>query len=583
MPALRTTAALAALLVLCTITPSQADVPIGSNPKVPLSFNRLYDYPQLVDAMRSLAEAHPDLLKLHSIGKSVEGRDLWCLTLNNPKTGSEAHKAAMYVDGNIHGNEVQGGEACLYLAWYLTENYGKVDRVTKLVDERVFYIIPTVNPDGRAHWFDNPNTTHSSRGGKAPLDDDRDGVADEDGYDDLDGDGSITMMRRKDPNGRFRVDPADPQGLIPAKPDQQGEYELLGPEGIDNDGDGDVNEDLPGGYDMNRNFPADWQPPHVQFGAGPYPLCWPETRAMADFVRAHPNVAGVQAFHNFGGMILRGPGHPTREGEYPREDERVAAQIGDIGQKMLPFYKSMIIYKDLYGVHGGFVNWTYEHEGIFSFTNELYNSGQLLGQLGNAGAPADSGVSGDSEREARERLLLGSNVVAWHPVKHPTYGEIEVGGTIKQSQRVPPMFLLEELCHRNAAFVLYHADQMPLVVWEDVSAEKLGPETYSVTASVRNTRLIPSRSAQATRRKVGLPDELRIEGDDVEVVAGGRLLDRHTGQVEPVELEPSRLRIESGVGTEPVRVRWFVRGKGKAEVVFQSEKGGRLTKEITLD
>lgn len=583
------TALLAALLALAPATPALAQQPLAdralppivARPKVPIAFNRLYDYPELVEAMRALAAAHPDRVALRSIGKSVEGRDLWCLTIHNPSTGAEAAKAAMYVDGNIHGNEVQAAEACLYLAWYLAENYEANPRVRALVDERVFYIVPTVNPDGRAHWFRAPNTTHSSRSGKAPFDDDRDGRADEDGYDDVDGDGQVTQMRRPDPRGRWKADPDDPRRMIPARPDEDGQYELLGVEGLDNDGDGLVNEDPPGGYDMNRNFPADWRPSHQQPGAGPFPLSWPETQAVADFVRARPNIAGVQAFHNFGGMILRGPGHPDRQAEYPSEDDRIAAEIAAAGERMLPFYRSMVIHRDLYSVHGGFIGWTYEHRGIISFTNELYNGGQLLGEgtRGDLGA----GGGGDLEaRRARERLTLGADFVAWHPARHPVYGDIEIGGAVRQSQRVPPTFLLEELCHRNAAFVLHHADQMPRVRWHDVTVDRLGPDTSAVTVAVRNTRLIPSRTAQAARRKLGLPDTLMMEGAGLTILAGGRLVDRYTGQLDAAPDLPNPLRLEAGVGTEPVFVRWIVRGRGEATLTYRSEKGGVLVRSVAI-
>jgi hypothetical protein len=485
-----------------------SDSQLQSKVKVPLAFNRLYDYPALTDAMKALAAGHSDLVSLRSLGKSVEGRELWCLTLTNPKTGPDTAKPAMYVDGNIHGNEVQAAEASLYLAWYLAENYGRLEAVTNLLDRRTFYIVPTVNPDGRAFWFNGPNTTHSSRSGKHPFDDDRDGRADEDGFDDLDGDGQITQMRRADPKGRWKPSPDDPLRLIPAEPGEDGSYELLGNEGIDNDGDGRINEDPPGGYDMNRNFPADWQPNHLQGGAGPFPLSWPETLAVAEFVRSHPNIAGVQAFHNNGGMILRGPGHPARQEEYPPADERVAAEIGAAGERMLPFYKSMIVHRDLYPVRGGFIGWTYEHLGIFSFTNELYNEGQLLGEAGPAGRLGGGRPDRETER-ARQRLTLGADVVPWHPVRHPLYGDIEVGGLVKQSQRIPPTFLLEELCHRNAAFVIYHAEQLPSVVWHELLVQKLGPDTAAVTVALRNTSLIPTRSAQAAHRKLGRPDELR--------------------------------------------------------------------------
>lgn len=582
--------ALLALSFAPALAPSTAAAgdTLVPDPKVPLRFNRLYDYGQLAEAMRQLAAAHPEVLTLSSLGKSVEGRDLWCMTINDPRTGRDRDKPAMYCDGNVHGNEVQAAEACLYLIWYLAENRERVPKIKELLAEKVFYVVPTVNPDGREFWFHGPNTTNSSRSGKAPLDDDRDGLADEDGYDDIDGDGQITQMRRKDPKGRFKVSSDDPRLLVPAKQGEAGEYELLGLEGIDNDGDGLVNEDPPGGYDMNRNYPADWQPNHIQFGAGPYPLCWPETKAVATFVLDHPNIAGVQSFHNAGGMILRGPGHPSRQAQYPAEDDRIAESIGAVGARMIPFYRNLVIHKDLYGVHGGFVNWTYEHLGIFSFTNELWNNDQMLGRAAAAagGSSLADAVGATRENDqlfATDRLLQGSNYVPWKPAKHPLYGDIEIGGFVKQAQRVPPSFLLEELCHRNAAFVIYHADQAPRVAWEDVGFERVAPDTFAVTVALKNTRSIPTISQQARNRRVGPPDTLEIAGAGLAVLAGGDLVNRDTGEVRLVEREPNRLQLPAGIpGESTVRHRWFVRGPGVATIRYQGQKGGILTKTLEL-
>src|SRR4030043_2000274 len=161
--------------------------------KVKLDFNRWHDTNELYADMKRLQTTFPKFLKLESIGKRFRGRDIMLMTVNNPATGPEAGKAAMYIEANIHGNEIQGGEVCLYTIWYLMENYGRVDDITRLVDERVFYIIPTVNPDGRQFFMEGPGG--NARSGHVPVDDDNDGVFDEDPPEDINGNGIVEQIR----------------------------------------------------------------------------------------------------------------------------------------------------------------------------------------------------------------------------------------------------------------------------------------------------------------------------------------------------------------------------------------------------
>ena len=93
--------------------------------------------------------------------------------------------------------------------------------------------------------------------------------------------------------------------------DELGDYILLGSEGIDNDGDGRVNEDSVGFVDPNRTWGYGWQPRYVQRGTTQYPLQIPETRSIALWALDHPNIIAAQSFHNTGRMILRGPGAKT--------------------------------------------------------------------------------------------------------------------------------------------------------------------------------------------------------------------------------------------------------------------------------
>ena len=99
----------------------------------------------MVEVLRTLERAYPKFLTLQSIGKSYEGRDMWLMVINNPDTGPAEAKTGFWVDGNIHGNEIQGVEVNLYLIWFLMENYDTLPDVKELVDQRSFYVLPTQN------------------------------------------------------------------------------------------------------------------------------------------------------------------------------------------------------------------------------------------------------------------------------------------------------------------------------------------------------------------------------------------------------------------------------------------------------
>lgn len=544
-----------------------------SQPKVDVAWNRFHDHAGLGAILARLHEAFPDLTALYSIGKSTEGRDLWCLEVTARRVGDPKRKPGMYIDGNIHGNEVQAGEVVAYTAWYVCHQYGRLDRVTALLDNYVLYLVPMVNPDGRDRWLHDGNGALSSRGGSTPVDNDRDGVADEDDYEDINGDGCITQMRLKDPQGRWKKHPDYPEYLmIRAKPDEPGEYTLLGWEGIDNDGDGRVNEDGKGGYDLNRNYPYDWQPKYIQYGAMDYPLSQPETRAVAEFVLAHPNIAAAQCYHNSGGMILRGPGREG--GEMKRADERLLEIIGQRGERILPYYRSIVTWKDLYTTWGDEDTWFYGGRGILAYTNEMWTERNLY--------KGNSEITDANEAEFLKQVLLGDGVVPWKPYRHPTYGLIEIGGTRKEWGRTPPSFLLEEELHRNMAFTLYHASTLPLLRISDVNVVPLGSALFKIWVTVENQRLMPTRTAQDIDHQISPPDVVSIVGDSVKVLSGGRVTDRFFQRVEAVECRPERIELETIPGMEALRVQFLLQGQGPCIVTVDSARGGLLRREITL-
>ena len=86
--------------------------------KVKIDFDRWHDVHELDDDMKRLEKAYPKFLKTIVIGKSHKGLPIMGTIINNPETGPEMSKAAMYIEANVHGNEIQGGEVCLYTIWY---------------------------------------------------------------------------------------------------------------------------------------------------------------------------------------------------------------------------------------------------------------------------------------------------------------------------------------------------------------------------------------------------------------------------------------------------------------------------------
>jgi len=565
----------AAVLVSSSSAMAQAHV----EPEYEIAWNRYYTADQIDAHMRGLARAYPEVVRVTSIGKSLGGRDMLVATITSPGSDDRA-KPAMWIDGAIHANEIQAAEVTLYSAWYLATNYGHNDAITELLDDYAFYILPMVNPDSRVTWFTEPSTPHSRRANQMPFDNDRDGLVDEDPPEDLDGDGSITQMWKEDPRGRWARDPYDPRVFERVPAGEFGGWTYLGSEGVDSDGDGRVNEDTTDGHDMNRNWPADWQPGYVQYGAGAFPFSAPETANIGRFCYERPNIAAFQSYHNTGGMMLRGPGAKHRAKDYPRADLRVYDQLGQAGAELLPYYRYLVIYEDLYDVHGGEATWAAEGLGIISFTNELWTAGKYF----------QRGVDrpdGDQMMRFRDRLQFGTTFKEFTEIEHPQHGTVLVGGLNKWSSRSTPTFMLEEECHRNFAFTMFHGGHMPKVAFDRVAVERVGGDAsrlWSVKVEIRNEKIIPTRTARASSKGIGRADVLTLEG--ATVVASGAADGWWGTDFTEVRHEPGRVLLNSGVpGRGALVHRFLVEGDAGDEITvwLSAEKAVDIEMPVTLE
>ncbi|MGB1289247.1 MAG: M14 family zinc carboxypeptidase, partial [Aggregatilineales bacterium] len=236
-----------------------------------LNFGEYFLYDDLTSHLQGMAAAYSKLATLVSLGQSWQGRDIWCMTLTNPDTGTPESKPAFYIDGHIHAEEVTTSHTAMYTIWYLLNGYGEDTEVTWLLDHMTFYIIPRINPDGAEislttghHWCGN--------GRHLPGEEQTAGLCQHD----VDGDGLIVQMRIEDPNGEWRVSDDDARLMVQREPgevDKAPYYRMYREGEVRGEWDG-VNFEIqkPRDGNLNRNFPAGWRPEFRQYGAGDLPL-----------------------------------------------------------------------------------------------------------------------------------------------------------------------------------------------------------------------------------------------------------------------------------------------------------------------
>lgn len=335
---------------------------------------------QLHAEVQSIASSNASA-KLSKIGESAAGNPIHLITLSNSEE-SQVRPGLLLVAG-LDGRYLAGTEQLLRVTKSLVSDH------TELLEQMDVYVIPRANPDGAELNLQSMTAGHI--GNTQRIDQDRDRMMDEDLPDDLNGDGLITMMRRLEPTlddaPTHLADPDDPRLNIKPDPDedQQAVFTIY-PEGLDNDGDGQYNEDGIEGVDLDQNFMHRW--PEHEPHSGRYPLSEPESEALARFVLDHHNIvmALVLGRHD---NLVNTPDSKAKDitGRAPKEIDAEDAEMYQLASKM---------YKDATSVEsasksdsaGSFHSWLYAQRGIASFAANPW-SRPVLDEQGNNGEKAD--------------------------------------------------------------------------------------------------------------------------------------------------------------------------------------------------
>ena len=515
------------------------------------------NFAQLSNSLKQLQSKHSTAAQLKSIGKSEQGRELWLLSLS--RGGKPESKPAIFIVAGLDAHHLAGVESSLLIAESILQKAGSNDSIRQLLESKTLYFLPCANPDAYEQAFAKLKYERALNATRS--DNDRDGRLDEDGFDDLNADGLITMMRIADPTGSYIIHKDDTRVMVKADAakGEKGQYLLLS-EGIDNDKDGLWNEDGEGGIHLNKNFTHGY--PYFSDGSGEFAVSAPESRALLDFLYEAKNVYAVFQFglHN----------NLTEPHKYDRAkaSQKIVAgwqekdvAVNDLASKL--YGKKGL--KDLpSGQAGGghFSQWAYYHYGRFSFGTPVW------------GLPKDTAKNKSDNEDIRflrwaAAQQIPNIFVDWKAVKHPDFPNqtVEVGGFAPFVKLNPPPALLKENTEKHARFFETFAEAMPQLQIQNIRTERVSDGLTRISIDLHNQGLMPTHTQLGERTRHVDKIKVKLQTNGKQTILAGK--------------NTEVLRSALG-GGEKLELSWLILGSGAVQIEVGSATAGSDRKSISL-
>jgi len=519
------------------------------------------EYPtleQIEEELKSLQALHPDLVSIESIAESPGGQNVWLIRIGK---GDEDLTPGLMFVGSVDGRHPAGSVMNLKLMERILENRNS------LLDNFYFYFVPVLSPDAYVQY--HADLIYERLGNARETDIDRDGRISEDPYDDLDGDGLITMVRIEDPTGRFTAHPSDNRIMIEfeERSDHEMIYRLIS-EGIDNDKDGLFNEDGPGGVNLNKNFSFDY--PAFQPGAGEHAVSEEENRNLAEFLFERWNIYAVFTFG-----LENNLSHPV-EFDRSKVDQRVIKgpleKDASVNQKVSRLFKDNALLQDAEKMEqgsGSFSSWAYFHYCRFSFVSPAWLAPVVESDRDTEGK-SDS-LSGNYDLRYihwAESQGISDYFVDWTEIDHPDFPgrKAEVGGFKPFVRYNPPLKYLEQEADDYFTFIQSVCEKMPRLEFQDISVEKAGDGVFRIKGRVMNSGQLPTGTELGDRSRWVRDIRHRILLSGEQELLLGHYRDFHKS-------------LQAG---EYFEFSWLVSGSGRVTLDAASPMTGLTTRVIEL-
>jgi len=523
------------------------------------------NHAQLSQKLKSLEAVSGGAAKVQSITKTLGGKDIWMMEIG---LGDRANHPAVAVVGGVEGAHLVSQEIAIGFIEKLLANVQK-DSIINLLNTTTFYVFPNMSPDATEQYF--AALKYERSGNAFPTDDDRDGKINEDPYEDLNGDGLITMIRVEDATGKWITHPADSRIMIAANTEkgERGKY-LIYTEGTDNDKDGAFNEDGEGGVHFNKNLSFD--PPFFAPGAGEHPVSEPENRALLDLLHERANVFAV---------VTIGPANNLAEPwkfDRSKTTMRVITGVLENDAKMnkmvSDLYKKSVNTKDApasSASKGDFMQWAYFHYARLSFSTPGWWAPKFEIPKDTTAAKKykasdDKNADVDFLRWAEKEGL--DVFVPWKKIMHPDFPgkHVEVGGFKPYIKLNPPDKAIDKIADTHTTFLLALGNARPELDLINLKTEPLSNGITRITVTAFNKGLLPAVADVGLNNYWVKQVNLSVSLSKDQTLVGGKKV------VILGNLQPG----------ESVEVSWLVKGKGSTTIEGGAPQTGFKKLNVTL-
>lgn len=530
------------------------------------TFDKYHNSSEVQQIIKKLQQSNPSLIKLHNIAVSPGNEAITVIEIGKNSTVSPA----IFVGANFEGNSLLATEGALGLAKMLLDSLQYISDLT-------WYILPLPNPDAAKGYFSGVKSERAVNDFAVNNDMDEavnedgfedlnsDGTITQMRVKDMTG---AYMVSKIDPRIMVQAD---------AKKGERGEYKILaegidndGDGEFNEDGEGGINVGIafPHLFPKNKKEAGLWpgQTPEV-YGVMKFIYDRPNiamvyTLGSSNFCLVPPksgrkgdaSLESIQIPNRYATMLGADPSKSYKMDEvielmksrFPANIEitpSVVAGFLGLGAAVNPIdddlkfyarfseeYKKYLKSKNFSietlesaaDKDGSFELWAYYHLGVPSFSMNLFSVPKIKEEKnGEEDETKKKKEVKKDELSEKEKALLayseteldGKGFVPWQKYKHPTLGEVEIGGFIPYLETTPKPDKIEELLNIQLPWLLQLSKKMPDISFAEEKLTDLGAGVYRLELYVENKGVLSYPIAMGERNKQPAPVIVLLEGD----------------------------------------------------------------------